>query len=1470
MGPKTLRRLAFAAVVLVLGVVSVFLLQRYQVSRMGRSNLARAVQAEKAGDLAKAEELYLQHVLVFPQDQESQLSYARVLLERSKTPARIGQVVQIYREILSRSPGRDDVRRLFTEKIVEYGGNNKDDWNAARSNLTLLLRKTPDDGDLAYLMGRVQVKDGDPKAALASFQAAVTHHARSRIDARQQMAALYRGEALNQPEEADRVIDEMVKEEPGDYRVHLERGRYRKKYGKDLAAVAADFQEASRLAPQEPGPYIELSQLALERTPPDAAEAARIVKQGLAAAPKSGLLYRQAAFQEFRAGDVGAGLKIIRQGLEALPDDAELRVTLAEVLARQGATAELRDQSQELARIGIGLYPDYFAACAYVNARDWASAKRILLERLAPQDLSFNLPFRSKVSYLLAQCYGNLGDDDRRRTALASAVRDDPDNVQARVAWIAEIAGQGQADKALDEYREMAVKVGTARPQLASLLIDRYKQQPDPAKRDWKGVEALIDQIAKDDPTSSQAPYLRAQMLTARGLSDDAAALLAAARAKAPRDPAAFTLWIASADIKAAKRDWPAAFALLDEARDVLKVDSLELRLARVKYLTARGGPDVAASLVALTRGVEGLPIQQRIALLETVGDELLRLGDTAQASAIWARYAEIAPNDLRPRSNALSLALQTKADLTPEEAARARADIEKALAEVRRVEGAEGPVGRHGEIKLLLWRARVSKDAAEKLRLHAETRTLLAELRSRRPDWYVVPLTTAELEEQELAEAKGEDRRRRVGRLADLYAQIIEMGQTNIAVVRRATELLMEADRTAEIAPLWAKVPVLNNDSRSSVDFERSILDNVIAKKEYANAEKIVRQRVAARPDDFPERLLLVQLLLTQKKADEAESELRQAVAAAPADPSRRISLVQYLVAGGQIDKAEQAAAQVERAVAPDRVPPTMAACSDLLVQGCQATAREAQKVKWLAAAKGWYAKAQAAKPGDFAIKRTYVEHLLRTSQVDEVEKELTAILKAAADPAKAVNPADVAWAKRTLALTYVARSELTGDYQQALKARNLYAPPGQADVKLPEEAEDLRVLSRVYAAQKIIPYRIKAVAILEKLEAQRQANDEDRFLLARIYRAEGRWDRAHKLFGEIVTESRNPSTSQELNQRVGRLAYYASDLIAHVQGDDNREDADEAQTLVDRLRKLQPDAFNVLALQARLDKANGKIDEATRRIKEIADRPQLAPALARAIGALAENLGLLDMAEGVFKRNAVSSARLPDQLEYAAFLGRRGRVKEALDVCEPLWKASPNPEPVAPTVISVLLSSHEYKDAVQIARVSGWIERSLEQKPNSPLLIIALGTIRDREQRYSEAVELYRRAVGQSGGEVIPLNNLAWLLTLQGEKGAGPLEMINKAIALRGPIPEFLDTRAVVYLTNGEARRAVEDLENAVAIDPSASRHFHLARAYLAAGDLEAARRNMVIAREKGLGDADVHPLERDALAQVEKALK
>ena len=133
---------------------------------------------------------------------------------------------------------------------------------------------------------------------------------------------------------------------------------------------------------------------------------------------------------------------------------------------------------------------------------------------------------------------------------------------------------------------------------------------------------------------------------------------------------------------------------------------------------------------------------------------------------------------------------------------------------------------------------------------------------------------------------------------------------------------------------------------------------------------------------------------------------------------------------------------------------------------------------------------------------------------------------------------------------------------------------------------------------------------------------------------------------------------------------------------------------------------------------------------------------------------------------------------------------------------------------------------DPAQLDRVSGWLDQALSQPQNQrskTLLLVGLGNLRERQELYQKAEDLYQSAVkpGDRNGaapinqELIATayNNLAWLMALKDGKGREALEYINRAIKLKGPLPDFLDTRGVVYLTVGDSQLAIDDLEKAVA---------------------------------------------------------
>jgi tetratricopeptide (TPR) repeat protein len=73
------------------------------------------------------------------------------------------------------------------------------------------------------------------------------------------------------------------------------------------------------------------------------------------------------------------------------------------------------------------------------------------------------------------------------------------------------------------------------------------------------------------------------------------------------------------------------------------------------------------------------------------------------------------------------------------------------------------------------------------------------------------------------------------------------------------------------------------------------------------------------------------------------------------------------------------------------------------------------------------------------------------------------------------------------------------------------------------------------------------------------------------------------------------------------------------------------------------------------------------------------------------------------------------------------------------------------------------------------------------------------------------------------------------------------------------------MVYLALGRPEDAIQDLDQAIAVSPSAEKYFHLARACRAAGQKTEAADHFRKARELGLVANMLHPLERTAYNEM-----
>jgi tetratricopeptide (TPR) repeat protein len=1453
MEAATLRRLGILIATLVVLGAFIFFAQRYQVGRMDRSILSRAAESEQEGNFAQAAAYYQEHLEVVPNDQDVKQKLADVLLKGNKNSAQQDQAIQLYAEILTRRPAAKDIRRRLAEALVDKGR-----YKDARLHLELLLKSEPENGVLCFLLGRCQEAMNDDALAAKSYQATIKSAAPERVEASRRLAIILRGQ-LNMRTEADRVIDEMVRSDPSNYRVYLERGRYHRRFAdrpQELKAAKDDFEHALAQVPEDPKVYVELAGIAQGARSFE--EGRQVLKAGLKAMPKDPSLHQERAILEARAGSLQKAIATMRQSLEVLPEQAELHATLGSLLADHGDTSPLLFEIEVLKRASFSpAFISFLEACYLVNSREWKKASQALnkLQPLVEQSPEFTV----RVNALLARCYEHLGDRDRQRDAYRRSHRANPQDVEARLWLAADLADRGEIDQSIDEYRRLASEVPHVRAQLVRLLIARNLQR-SAGQKDWSEVESMIKAARDAAPGSSEWIVLQASLLLAQNKLAESLALLDKARLQFPKDAA---VWAKSAEVFRQQRKFGEALALLDQARQVAG-DTLELRVERSRVLCLQGGSDVPQGLLALAQNTGNWSRTDRRRLLETLAAEAARLNDLSLATTFWNDVAKLDPNDLDVQQRLLRLAFLT----------RQKPEIEHRINEIKRIDGADSLASKFADLQYMVWQARTSADRAEQVKLRGVARSLISDLSSRRPDWPFVPLALADLVEQELEDVLRQEsqpdlsdeakkqldarRKRLIDESASLYLRAIELGQRTLDVIHQATDRLYAAGRSSEVAQLWSQLPAA---TLAGGNLQQQVLEDAVKHRDFDQALELARKAKAANPYDLRQHLRLAQVLIASQRQEEAEAELREAVDQVRSDPDRWVYLVGFLVQTKQLGKAEKAFREAE-SVLKSQSPLGLAKCSELLAQAYKAAGQDDARARhWYDVAARWYKAVVSASVADPMAIRRFIDFLLRSGQLKDAQDQLTAILEknSRADGSQAAE--ELAWARRTLIMTLL----ISDDYQQKQRALTLVEPIENASSAGPTGArpgvrkpEDLRVLSRVYEAQGTPAFHQKAREALVELVGTSSASADDRFLLARMLSADGDWNEAHREYQNVLAQTEYTGDLEILIRRPEYIAQFISDLLNHYKSQHDEADLAEAQELVDKLKVLRPYAFNVLAFQARIFKAQGRVDKAIELIIAGASRPNVSPAVQQALATLAEEMGKIDLAEQILRQLVAMSDRPSNRLALAGLLSRQGRTKDALDQCEKLWNESNNPEELVAATISIALSTRGENDSGQLERVALWLQKGLERIPGSSILTFALGNLRERQGMFQEAEALYRQDIERGRENPIALNNLAWLMALRKENNEVALDLINRAIKRYGPSPEFLDTRGVIYLMSGDSQHAIDDLSQATISDPSGSKYLHLAEAYLHSGNKEAAAQTLVKARSKGLKPDSLHPLE------------
>jgi tetratricopeptide (TPR) repeat protein len=1197
------RLLVILMLVAALVTAAVYFGHDYQVQRHSKKLLDQAKRFETQGQLDRSL-AYLDRYLYFkPNESDVLIQFGTLIQKLDGSNAGRLSALDAFEKVLRNGRLSQDVEVDIRSRMARIC-LDLERFADARDNADWVLKYRPTDSDMESLTGRCDEAEGRLKEAADWFERAITHNPKKR-ETYLHLALMLR-QKLDKAKHADDVMERLVAANSQSAEAFLERSVYRKTF--KLPGAEDDSTTALKLAPTNPVALLLAANFAKEKR--DWERAKRYLIEGLGYAPRDRRFYQALADlgrEENRFKDAETYLA---QGIAELPNDDDLKWEAAALQILRGdyakaskAISNLRDRGYRPELL------DYLESHIFVAQKQWPKAAKNL-ERVRPLLSSdTEAAFLKSVDAMLIQCYEKMGVTaaDQLYATYRRIVADNPAGDRATLGFAESLESMGNFDRALTQYQQVASKRPEVKIEVARLMILKNLNLPASQRR-WNEVTQALDAAAQAVPNSPRVPVLRAEALAAQDKFDDARALLEKARDARPNEP---LLWLALVSILERRGSLDAVAPVLDAAVQKLG-DSVDLRLARARYVSIRGGSQASVELAKLAEGLDKFTIDDQGQLLRGLAETYYRMGDNAGALKLWSQWAKQVPDDLNNRLVTFELALKANDD-------KAMSTTVAAIQSLEKREETDGSVGRHCQAMYLIWKA----ERGDKSGLN-EARDLLREVATRRPEWSRVSLAEAKINELNGDES---------GTIRE-YTRAIDLGERDPEVVRKTIELLFKRNRYADANRVMTK---LQDQTVVSGQLQRYAAEASLRNRDYEHAVELAKRAVSSKSTNYRDYVWLGQILGVVGRTADAEANLRRAIELAPSDPEPRVVLVQFLANTGQKEKAETELREVESHLDSQKQLLAIALCHEL--------------VKHYDQARDLYLTAAKAKPTDSLTLRDVASYFVRRNEVREAKPFLQRIIDLPEKPKD-----DLDWANETLAVFLA----VEGDPQKLAKAMEMIGsvPTSRtASAKTEKDADTsvrLRSRAQVLAGQKEPRLRREAIALLEGLVSREQMPN-DRFLLAQLYEAEGQWPKAEEAM----------RTALRTNKGSVYVAEYIRALLRHGQ-------ADQAAPWIAELESQEPNSQRTLRLRALVLKAIGKVDQAITMVKNVATQD---PAQAQAAAGLLEEMGENKAAEELL-RDVVARVKAPEAvLVLAEFLGRHERASEGLDLCEKVWASNPSP---------------------------------------------------------------------------------------------------------------------------------------------------------------------------------------------------
>jgi predicted Zn-dependent protease len=662
------------------------------------------------------------------------------------------------------------------------------------------------------------------------------------------------------------------------------------------------------------------------------------------------------------------------------------------------------------------------------------------------------------------------------------------------------------------------------------------------------------------------------------------------------------------------------------------------------------------------------------------------------------------------------------------------------------------------------------------------ESRRILSELRNRRPQWAPVHALIGQVEEL-LGNADA---------AIESYARAQELGDMTPAVAYRLVQLLSSRGRYNEANAVFER---LGRSSSLAGNLSRQVTIASLRAGESDQAVTLARQLVAAQPENFRSHLWLGQVLVSAKQQDEAEQAFRQALSLNQQAPEAWAALIQFYGNSAKLDEAKQALEEAKGQLKPeDQV---LAVPQFYEVLGMMEEAEEG------------FRRALADQPDNVLAQGVAANYFLRRGNVPDAEACLRKILT--------LNPESRS-TRRGLAVLIATRR----GYPAWQEARTLIESNFEGSQATPQ---DKRTKVQILSMRPSPANIAEAIKLIEEMTALEGRQASDSMLLADLCFRHGERDKGRRLLQNLINEGDlhpvNIAAATQVLLREGEL--------------------DDAEAWLKKLETAVPNSRTAVYGRARMlhernvpNRAVTLLNDLLRTAKEPSQKQQLV----REIASILDTFKRSTQVETLYRELARDEKALLPAL--AMWLARNGQTDGALRACEQF--AKDRPDAAALQGLSILMLSDATPD--QIRMVEDWhkqaAEKALAEKKSELDIELSRALLRHVQGRNDESVRAFRDLLAQGANQLVGLNNLAWVLCEGMNKPAEALPFIEQAVGQFGPVPQLLDTRGVILTRMGRYDEAVADLlESANARSAtSSSGYIHVARAYLLAGNREAAR--------------------------------